>query len=199
MNCIKSRFDLSVPHGRLNDFIESAENALRTIRETPFHSVIGLSFLHHRDEVASYLDCFVLSSNENAPLAAVYCEMNGFAINPDRWFFDAFGYRVAGDIGGFDLDWLADSDTVSEPSFTLTGMERVQEAFAKFYLLETKPLSVEIAEELSEHLVTARFMELIAAAHSILREQSSSSALIPFLSTAHDWDTCHCSSQTTDE
>lgn len=192
MNCISSRFGLSIPHGGLHDFIESADNALRTIRETPFHSVVGKNFLHHVDDVTDYLERFIRSAPADGPFAAVYCEINGFAINPDQWYFIAFGFLTAGEMKCRDWDWLASWDAESRPAFVLTGMEKVQDAFANYYRRKTRPLYVEIAAELAEHLVTARFMELIAAAHSKLRDRSADGKLIPFLSTAHDWDDIHC-------
>lgn len=193
IDCITHRFGLSIPRGGLHDFIESADNALRTIRETPYHAVVGKSFLHHVDDAADYLERFIRSAPADGPFAAIYCEINGFAINPDQWDFGAFGYLKAGAMECCDWDWLAYWDAEPPRIFVLTGMEKVQEAFANYYLRETKPLYVEIAGELAEHLVTARFMELIAAAHAILRERSPDTANIPILSTAHDWDVIHCS------
>lgn len=191
MNSIVTRFAVSIPHGRMNEFIGSAENSLRAIRETPCHSVVGKNFLHHVDEAAAYLERFIREAAALRPLAAVYCEMNGFDINTDKWYFSAFGYQQAGNTEGFDWDWLSAWDSDAGPDFTLTGMERVQDAFQRSMQVHSQPLYVEIAEELTVCLVTARFMELIAAAHLVLHERAADIAGIPVLATAHDWDVIH--------
>ena len=193
MDSITTRFAISIPHGRLHEFIETADNALLAIRETPFHSVVGKDFLHHTDDAATYLERFIRSAAARGPLAAVYCEMNGFAINTDKWYFSAFGYKTAGNIKGYDWNWLAYSDADSDPDFILTGMERVQDAFQSAMDVISLPLHIEIAQELAICQVTARFIELIAAAHLILHERAPDIAAIPILSTAHDWDVIHCS------
>jgi hypothetical protein len=88
------------------------------------------------------------------------------------------------------LEWLAhwDVDTDND-QFTLTGLESVQEAFANCYCAEDQPLSVKMAAELADHLVNARFMELIAAGHGAAKRKSKSLDGLPVLATAHDWDT----------
>jgi hypothetical protein len=50
-------------------------------------------------------------------------------------------------------------------------MESVQEAFANCYCDEDQPLTVKMAAELADHLVNARFMQLIAAAHAASKRQ----------------------------
>jgi hypothetical protein len=116
-------------------------------------------------------------------VAAMYFEMNGFTINPDRWYFDGFAYETVGDI--WELDWLAhwDADT-DDDQFTLTGMESVQEAFASCYCDEDQPLSVKMAAELANHLVNARFMQLIAATHGAAKRKYKALDALPVLSPA---------------
>ena len=120
----------------------------------------------------------------------MYLEMNGFTINPDRWYFDGFAYETAGNTR--ELEWLAhwDADTEND-QFTLTGMELVQEAFARHYCDENQPLSVKMAAELADHLVNARFMQLIAAAHENAKRKCKALDGLPILATAHDWDRVH--------
>jgi hypothetical protein len=122
-------------------------------------------------------------------IGALYFEMNGFAINTGGWFFSGFGYKKAGN--EWDLDWLASWDAETEQYIRLEGMESVQKAFAKLYRDERQPLSLRIAEELAEHLVTARFMQLIAAAHRTAKRRYAGLKGLPVLATAHDWDDVH--------
>jgi hypothetical protein len=152
--------------------------------------VLGRSFLHQTNAAAEYLINFHRQASAKIDVAAIYFEMNGFTINPNRWFFDGSAYKTAGDI--WNLDWLAywDADTDNE-GFTLTGMELVQAAFASCYLDSSQPLSVKMAAELADHLVNARFMQLIAAAHDVAKRSCKALDGLPVLATAHDWDTVH--------
>ena len=187
-SAISSYFNMAST-GALGKCISGLEDALRAIRKTPYHRVLGRDFLHHTRAATEYLIEFHRKASGKKKIAALYFEMNGFAINPDRWFFSGFAYRKAGDI--FDLDWLASWDAETDQEFTLEGMETVQEVFASVYGDDKQPLSVDIAAELAEHLVTARFMELIAAAHKAAKRRHPGLKGLPVLATAHDWDDVH--------
>jgi hypothetical protein len=140
--------------------------------------------------VADYLIAFHKKAmSQRKKIVAMYFEMNGFTINPDRWFFSGFAYTNAGDV--WDLDWLAYWDAETDDDFTLDGMEPVQAAFASLHSDAKRPLSVLLAEEVAEHLVTARFMELIAAAHKAAKRRYDGLKGLPVLATAHDWDRVH--------
>jgi hypothetical protein len=163
---------------------------MQALRKTPFHDVLGRDFLHQTDAAADYLATFHRNASERVKVAAMYFEMNGFTINPDRWYFDGFAYKTEGDT--WELEWLAhwDADTGCD-QFTLTGMESVQEAFAARYGDQEQPLSVRLAAELADHLVNARFMQLIEAAHSSGKRKYQPLHGLPVFATAHDWDTVH--------
>jgi hypothetical protein len=187
---VSNAFGLMVPHGKLIACISLLEEGMRALHKTPYHDVLGRDFLHQTNPAADYLIKFHRNASEKIDVAAIYFEMNGFTINPDRWYFDGFAYETAGDI--WDLDWLAswDADTEND-QFTLTGMESVQEAFARCFCDESQPLSVKMAAELADHLVNARFMQLIAAAHYVAKRSCQALDGLPVLATAHDWDTVH--------
>lgn len=189
MSTISTHFRLTAPHGHLVDCIASLEEALSAMRDTAYHRVLGRDFLSHTREAAEYLVDFHRSACANGTVSALYFEVNGFTINPDLWYFDGFAYSTAGDI--WDLDWLASWDSSTEEPFSLHGMETVQEAFADLYLSDDQPLSVSLAGELAEHLVTARYMQLIAAAHEYAKRNYAPLQGLTILSTAHDWDTVH--------
>ena len=103
---VSSLFVISVPHGRLDECITSLEEGLRSIRTTPFHAILGHTFLHHREAVATFITEFYETAMQSGPIAAMYFEMNGFTINPDRWYFNGFGYKKGGD--NWDLTWNLD-------------------------------------------------------------------------------------------
>jgi hypothetical protein len=56
---------------------------------------------------------------------------------------------------------------------------------------QKQPLGVKLAEEVAEHLVTVRFMELVAAAHKHANRRYPGLRGLPILATAHDWDDVH--------
>jgi hypothetical protein len=186
---IESLFGLSVPHGKLHQCIRALEDGLRSVRESPYHAILGRDFLHHLDDAVEFIADFFRAASRNSPIGALYFEMNGFTINPECWFFNGFAYEKGGNIWDltWNTDWLTPWDQETE-EFTLTGMEAVQEAFGTLYCDEKQPLGVKIAGEITEHLVVARFDELIGAAHRIAKELCPELCGLPVLSTAHEWD-----------
>jgi hypothetical protein len=159
------------------------------MKETPYHTLLGRDFLHHRIEVAKFVSEFHRSATQNGPIRMLYFEMNEFELNPARWYFNGFAYEKGGDIWDltWNSDWLSDYVSVTQ-DFNLTGMELVQEAFASLYLDEDQPLGTKIAEEIAIYLVVARFSELIKMAHQIAKEYRPELHSVPIFSTAHDWD-----------
>jgi len=189
---IYEKFGLMVPHGRLGECISELEDALRSMQETPYHAVLDRDFHHLVDPAAQYLARVHGRVSSRIKVKALYFEMNDFTINPNRWFFSGFAYLKTGDI--WDLDWLADWDDEDPEEFTLTGMERVQEAFARLYVIRDgkgPPLTVRVAGELAEHLVLARYMELVAEAHEKAKTIRPELGGVPVLATAHDWEVVH--------
>ena len=170
----------------IQECINLLEAALRQIPSTPYHAVIGRDLLPLTDSAADYLQRFYDFASANLELKAIYLEMNGFAINPDLWFMDAFGYKTYSGLG--DLDWLAEWDTPDFDSFTITGFEDIQKVYADIYLDQSQPESVQQAGELTEYLVTLRMQELVGAAHRKAAEYSNGLKNIVILSTSHDFD-----------
>lgn len=187
---VSSQFGLMVPHGKLQQCIPFLEEGLRSLKRTPYHRVLGKNFLKQANDLADWIiDFHKKAVAAKQKLAALYLEMNGFTINPDQWHCDIFGYKSAGDI--WDLDWLSAWDAEADECFVLQGMESVQKAFAQLLMDQKQPLGVKLAEEVAEHLVTARFMELVAAAHKIGKRRYAGLRGLPILATAHDWDDVH--------
>ncbi len=187
---VSTQFGLMVPHGKLAACIAYLEDGLRSLKRTPYHRVLGKDFLRQTDDLAeAIIDFHKKAGGAKWKPAAVYLEMNGFTINPEQWHCDLFGYKKAGDV--WELDWLSEWDAEWDECFVLRGMESVQEAFAELFLDDERPLGVKLAEEVAEHLVTARFMELVAAAHKTAKRRYAGVKGLPVLATAHDWDTVH--------
>src|SRR4030095_1062159 len=80
---IDTQFGLMVPHGRLCECIAFLEDGMRCLASTPYHSVLGKSFLGQADDLAAWLVRFHRkTAATDVKLAAIYLEMNGFVINP---------------------------------------------------------------------------------------------------------------------
>jgi hypothetical protein len=179
-----------VPHGDLQACIEYLEGGLRAIQPTPYHQVLGKSFVAQTEDLAAWLADFCRKgAAAGLGLAAVYLEMNGFAINPGQWHCNVFGYKTAGSL--WELDWLSRWDAGRTERFVLRGMEAVQDAFARLFRDDQQPLGVKLAEEVAAHLVTARFMQLVAASHAAAKRQFEGLDGLRVLASAHDWDTAH--------
>lgn len=196
MSPINSNFGRMVPHGKLTECIAFLEEGLRSIRETHYHAIVNRTFLHHVDDAAKYIADFHRAASEKFPIAVMYFEMNGFSINPDRWYFDGFAYREGGDVWDltFNADWLSGWNASTDESFILTGLENVQKAFETLFGTDPpQALSVQLAAEITEHLVVARFDELISAATAAARRLRPELEGVPVFSTAHEWDALYVS------
>jgi len=132
-NSIDTFFTLAVLHEKLDFYIQQLEDALLTLKEGPFHSVIGKSFLHHAEDLAQFLLDFHESASENGTIEVIYFEINGFSINPDLWYCNGFGYRKRASLWDLttSVDWLHPWDFDTE-DFNLAGLELTQEAFRKY-------------------------------------------------------------------
>src|SRR5262245_24877178 len=189
-NAILNAFELGLADG-VDNCIASLEESLGALRESPYHEALGQDFLHQVDAAAHYIIEFHRHASAKIKVAALYFEMNDFAINTDRWYCEGFAYKIAGDV--IEIEWLAHWDCHSKKQLMLTGMESLQSIFGELYCDENQPLSVQLAADLAEHLVTARFMQLIAAAYELAKGELKSVTEVPILATAHDWDTVYSS------
>ena len=80
----------------------AASDALRALPKSPFHIAADLVISNDLDEAAGHFDDFYRAEFERMAVLAVYTEMNGFAINPDRWYCDLFAYTADGGLDDFD-------------------------------------------------------------------------------------------------
>ncbi len=189
MHAISDYFGLRVARGELEQCIAGLEQALAALSNSPFLVVLGLDFLHLTDDAAAYLVDLYREASREFAVQAIYVEMNGFDINPDDWHCDGFAFKTAGD--QWDIDWLALWDAQSTTSFELTGMEPLQKAYSVYGPSPDRTLLEDLVLELTDHLVNARFMQLIAAAHESAKRACPALSGLPVLSTAHDWPTVH--------
>jgi hypothetical protein len=165
------------PHLLRNDYEQCeriVSSALELYPKSPFHKVLELEFSNSVDDVAENFNEFFKQESARLNVAAIYTETNGFDINPNRWFFDLFAYKIDGGLD--DPDWLSDWQSKSWPSMTLIGMEDLQAVYASEKLGEDYVY-------LASLLVVVKFQKLIFNARPKMQIGN-----IPVYSTGHDYD-----------
>jgi hypothetical protein len=159
--------------GDLNQCETIISDYLSQYSNSPFYIAINSHFSNDPKEVAENFDKFIRREQAKYKVAAIYTEMNGFDINPERWYYDLFAYKVYG--GHDDYDWLSDWDSDYQDDVTLTGMEELQLVY------KNEELSQEEVG-IASLLIVVRFQQLIKEAISHMKKG------FPILATAHEYD-----------
>jgi hypothetical protein len=163
--------------GNLAHCEQTVAQALSTLPQSPFHCILNLSITNPVEEVADYFDAFFREEAPPQKVGAVYTEMNGFDINPDRWYFEAIAFAEYG--GHDDYDWLADSQWQACGDQNITGLEPLQDVYASdaFHNEEYKDASY-----IAALLVVIKFQDLIRRTAPHIKELR-----VPLLATAHGY------------
>jgi hypothetical protein len=160
-------------------------SSLRELPESPYHLVIELQFTNSPILLAAYSDQFFSDQSRKFEIGAAGAVMNGFDINTDRWYCDLVAYKYYG--AHTDYDWLAYEDATSQKNFLLTGMEPLQQVFARFNSYSFKQRregpNFEDERDIAGLVVVSRFQQLVARAAPIMKHLK-----FPLLSTAHEYD-----------
>lgn len=151
---------------------------LNALPDSPFHLAFNLSISNSPTDVAVHFDEFFRMEANRLKIAAAYTELNGFDINPDRWFCDVFAFAEYR--GHDDYDWLADWQSEDYEDMTITGLEPLQEVYASEHYSDER---FEGAKDLAGLLVVTKFQDLIQRAAPHMRKLR-----FPLLATAHDYD-----------
>jgi len=155
-----------------------AGDALRALSKSPFHIAADLAITNDPTEAAKHFDDFFRAESKRFGVRAVYTEMNGFDINPDRWYCDLFAY--ADDGGLDDFDWLSDWQSKPCEDYTITGLEQLQAVYA------SKAFQDEANRDacyLSSVVVVVKFQRFIQRA-----AERMTALRVPLYATAHDFD-----------
>jgi hypothetical protein len=171
-----------VPRIRAGDFVAAEKELVRLIRSTdpsPYHIVCELEITTPAESAARYLDDFAKRAQSEHPLGAIYCEVNSFTINTDRWFFDASGFPEDG--GRDDLEWLGDFASESKESQVITGLGALQTVFADSMI--DREGGFERARLLCEALVIVKFQKMLHEARALMKYRD-----VSMLAAAHDYD-----------
>ena len=152
--------------------------ALSALPQSPFHCILDLSITNPVAEVADYFDTFFREEAPPNRVGAVYTEMNGFDINPDRWYFEALACAEYG--GHDDYDWLTDYQWESSGDQNITGLEPLKDAYASDAFGKEEHRD---ASYIAGLLVVIKFQDLIRRTAPQIRELR-----VPLLASAHGYD-----------
>jgi hypothetical protein len=164
--------------------VKFLEERLAKEKVNRFKGLLAKGFTNTPQSILSAIDKFIDGCAKKFAIKAVYLEMNGFDINPDRWYFDSFGYaKYTADPQ--NVEWLCEWQSPDWPQVTLKGLEAVQKDFEWYHAKEIwNDKKFERAYELAVLLVTCKFVSLVESALAI----GTRSKVIPVLATAHDFD-----------
>jgi hypothetical protein len=151
---------------------------MRALPTTPFHAIADLAITTPLECCADFFTQFCAKARSEHPLKAVYSEMNGFAVNPDLWFCDAFGYSFDGSDEGDD--WLGEVSSESDEHLAITGLEPVQQAFANWKVSRIQ--EERTARLLAEALVIVKFQAWLQRSVPHIKNLNCA-----FWATAHDY------------
>lgn len=181
MSLFFETLDKLTPHllrGEFDHCERMACDALNALPLSPFHLATSLSITNNPVAVAQHFDEFYSRENRRFSVRAVYTEMNGFDINPDRWFCDLFAYDLDGELE--DFDWLCEWKSEPSPDVTITGLEELQAVYDSNAFKD--PANCD-ASYLSSIVVVTKFQKFMQTA-ALSMEQLN----VPLYATAHDFD-----------
>jgi hypothetical protein len=162
-------------------FAEAETALLQLLKElppTPYHVIANLDVTTSAEDCAKYFDEFLIRARREQAVKAVYTEMNGFTINPDLWFCDAFAISVHG--GTDNLDWLDDFGASTDKSLVITGLEPLQAAYAARQGSSSSSEEKD-ADIVAGSLVIVKFQRLLQNALPLMKQLKC-----PLYATAHD-------------
>jgi hypothetical protein len=151
---------------------------LAAIPHSPFHIILDLPITTDPEAVAGWFDKFFRQQSARFKIGAAYTEMNGFCINPDLWFCDAFAYERYG--GRENYNWISNWQSENSGSIAIEGLESLQAVYASDAFRDKRYSD---ACAVTDLLVVIRFQDLIQRAAPHMRELR-----FPLLATAHDYD-----------
>jgi hypothetical protein len=161
--------------------------AMENCKNKTFNGLITANFTNSPSQIQDSILVFCSECRKIFDVKAIYLEMNGFDINPDRWYFDLFGYNTVSEDYS-DLDWLSDWQSPDFPDVTLTGLESIQKLFEQYEAensdlnLDEQDKDLEYNRELAILMVMAKFCKLIAESLDNKRLN------VQVYATAHDFD-----------
>jgi|ERR1043165_10034704 hypothetical protein len=178
-------------HANKDEYEEAillAEQLLYTVSTTDFHKVIGRDLLSLTGGAAGFITDFYNEALKQIDVKAMYFEMNGFGINPDLWFFNAYGLNFCGNPDDpEDESWLADYQYYYKYACVISGYEDIQAATKDH--LDNKRYKDPVqrdAKDYSETVVSLRYLQLMKNVARFAVENDMPWKSIPFFANSHD-------------
>lgn len=156
----------------------AAMDTLLTLPKSPFHIAADLNITNHPNDIAEHFDRFFRTESARFDVQAAYTEMNGFDINPDRWYCDLFAYDHDGGLDVFD--WLSDWQSEYFEDYTIQGLEPLQAVYGSDAFHDEQ---YDDAACIAGLVVVAKFQRFIQ-----LAAQQMKHLCVPVYITAHDYD-----------
>jgi hypothetical protein len=156
----------------------AAIDTLLTLPNSPFHLAGDLNITNAPRDIAKHFDRFFRDESARFEVQAVYTEMNGFDINPDRWYCDLFAYESDGGLD--DFDWLSDWQSDYFNDYTIKGLESLQAVYASDAFHDK---GFNDAASIAGLVVVAKFQRFMQLAAS-----TTNDLCVPLYATAHDYD-----------
>lgn len=171
-----------------NDELEKAiilcESKLSTLPVCPFHKVIGRDLLKSTRKLASWLmDFYLQAVGKLRKVQTIYCEMNGFYINPKHWYLSPFAFKSLHEY----QTGVWTKGKVYDPYvfFTVTGFEDMQQVYAFAHQNQFFRDQNEQAYYYCDYAIVLRLQQLFQAAYGLLDDYEV--GRIPIFVTAHDY------------
>jgi hypothetical protein len=181
MDLFFDTIDRLTPQLRAGDLAaceSAAVDTLLALPKSPFHIAAQLAIANDPSDIAAHFNRFLVSESARFDIRAVYTEMNGFDINPDRWYCDLFAYNTDGGLD--DFDWLSDWQSEYFQDYTITGLETLQAVYASTAFHEEQHRD---AAYLAGLVVVAKFQRFMQVAVTSMNQLH-----VPLYATAHDYD-----------
>jgi len=189
--------DLINPLLEQQDFIGAinlSETEMRKIPQTKYHEILEESIINPVSELALWIEDFYQSAKEKKSTETFYFEVNGFVINPDKWYIDGFAYEKDGGLNLIDIahmDWLCDNFDVRQAPFVIKGLGRLQEVYFEESMLHEESMmedALQNASDWCEQLIVVKFLQFMCKAHLLAKEKSYECACIPIYFSVHDYE-----------
>ena len=169
---------------------QDLRRALAAVAGGPFSAARDFRFTNSTRQVREWLGrCATLLHEAHPNYPALYSELNGFDINPDRWFVSLMAWTRPIPQDASPLDWDGHAvDLHYREDLTLTGAQAMQDAFEWWSpVAERQETTAEVdrACALAQWLVWSEWLVLL---HDAWADGPISGIGVPLVATAHDFE-----------
>lgn len=158
-----------VKNEEIDEAIKLTEQELLKIPKNDFHKVIGRNLLDLVNNTNEFLNTVYQKSVEEInDVKLIYCEINGFTINPDLWFVTGLSFSFYNELT--DTDRLADHDSFLGMDLVINGYEDLQKTYEDY--VKNEKWDLEESADLCAIIITLRIFELFSKTHEVFINKS---------------------------